>query len=100
MVGTSRHEFGTADVFLVGAQLGHGHLTEVPSWGCHPLALLLDRNSPSQADHAVSIGEEADNIRATTDLSVQPFQRIGGVQLPLVLARKGHVGQDALFSVF
>jgi len=36
---------------------------------------------------------------AAFDLAVEPFDRVGRVQLGAVLGREGHVGQDIVFGV-
>lgn len=37
---------------------------------------------------------EADDIGAAFDLLVQPFQRVGGMQLCAVLGGKAHIGPE------
>jgi len=76
----------------VRVEFGHRRLTEAPPWGGEPLALLLDQHGAGEADHRCSIGEDADHFRSPADLSVQPFQQVGRVQLPPVLSGKGQAG--------
>jgi hypothetical protein len=48
---------------------------------------LLEQESADQAGNGVLIGEDADHLGAALDLAVQPFQRIGRVDLgPVVFS--------------
>ena len=54
-----------------------------------PLVILLEQHSADQPDDAGLVGEDADDIGPPLDLLVEPFQRIGAVQLGAVLGREG-----------
>jgi hypothetical protein len=49
-----------------------------------------------KAFHPISEGDAVSRPRrgAALDLAVEPFERVGGVQLRPVLRREGHVGED------
>jgi hypothetical protein len=44
-----------------------------------PFVVLLEEDGADEADDAVLVGEDADDIGAALDLLVQPLQRIGRV---------------------
>ena len=53
-----------------------------------PFIVLLEQDGADQAGDGVLIGEDADNFGAALDLTVQPFQRIGRVDLgPVVFGK-------------
>jgi hypothetical protein len=43
--------------------------------------ILLQQDSPDEADDGLVIGEDADDLGAALDLAVDALDRIGGVQL-------------------
>src|SRR5271156_608906 len=52
-----------------------------------PFIVLLEQDGADQADNGLLIGEDADDLGAALDLAVQPFQRIGRVDLGPVVPR-------------
>jgi len=53
-----------------------------------PLVVLLQEHGADEADGAGLVGEDADDGAAPLDLLVEPFERVGRVQLGPVLARE------------
>ena len=52
-----------------------------------PFIVLLEQDRADEAGDGGLVGEDADDIGAALDLAVEPFQRIGGVDLgPVILA--------------
>ena len=63
-----------------------------------PFIVLLQHQCADEAADGWFVGENTDDIRAALDLLVQPFQRIGGVDLPPVGLRESLVGQHVSFG--
>ena len=59
---------------------------------------MLQQDGPDEPDDGLLVGENADHVRSPLHLFVQPFQRIGAVQLDPVLCREGHVGQHVVLG--
>ena len=72
-----------------GGQLDQGIIAQrCDGFQCHvagpldrPFIILLEQDGAGQAGNGVLIGEDADDLGAALDLAVQPFQRIGRVDL-------------------
>ena len=79
-----------------GGQLDEGIIAQrCDGFQCHvagpldrPFIILLEQDGADQAGNGVLIGEDADDLGAALDLAVQPFQRIGRVDLPGSVARR------------
>jgi hypothetical protein len=73
-----------ADVLLVlggrvvlGAVEGRDRLDREVAPADEPLVFLLDAEHPGQADQALVVGEDADDVGAPADLFVEALQRVG-----------------------
>ena len=64
-----------------------------------PFIVLLEQERPDQSCHRGLVGEYADHIAAALNLAVEPFERIGAVQLDPVLCGETHVGQHVRLGV-
>lgn len=64
-----------------------------------PFVVGFEQHSSDQADDAVFVREDADDIGTALDLLVQALQRIRAVKFGAVLRRKGHVGKHVSFGV-
>ena len=60
-----------------------------------PLVVLLDQQGAGEADRSPVVGEDADDVGATTDLAVDPLERVGATQLRPVRLRGGAEGRSA-----
>ena len=58
-----------------------------------PLVVLFEQDGADQAGHGVLIREDADHFGSPLDLAIDPFERIGRVQLGAVRGREAHVGE-------
>lgn len=66
---------GAGDHLRVGVvDLGHGAFGEVAAVGGLPLVVLVDEHGSDEADDRVVVGEEFNDIRASLDLLVDPFE--------------------------
>ena len=55
-----------------------------------PFIVLLEQDRTDQSGDGILVGEDADNVSAPLDLSVEPFQRVGAVDLgPVVPPLRG-----------
>ena len=65
-----------------------------------PFVVLLEQqNSADQASDGILIGEDADNVGAALDFAVEPFQRVGAVDLGPVVLGEAHKGEDIGFRL-
>ena len=64
-----------------------------------PFIVLLEQDGADQADNGLLIGEDADDLGAALDLAVQPFQRIGRVDLRPVVFGEAHKSQHVGFGL-
>jgi len=60
--------------------------------------MLLDQNRPGQAQQGCRVGEHANDISATFDLLVHPFERVRQPDLPPVPAQKRGKGLEVGFG--
>ncbi len=63
------------------------------------VALARREDSADQANDAVLVREDADDVGPSLHLLVQALQGVGAVQLDAVLAREGHVGEHVLLGL-
>jgi|SRR6266850_3455244 len=68
-------------------ELVHGLAAEIATSDCSLIVLLLE-DGAGEAKKSSSVGEDADHLSASTDLPVQPLQRVGRPDLPAVLDRE------------
>lgn len=61
--------------------------------------ILLALDGAEKADDAVLVVKDADNLSATLDLLVRPFQRIGAVKFDPVLFGQAHAGQHIMLGL-
>ena len=61
--------------------------------------VLFDAEHPGQADEALVVGEDANDVGAPADLLVEALERVGGAQLAPVRAREGVEGQEVGLGV-
>ena len=54
-------------------QFEHGSFREVAAFGCFPFVMLLDQDRPGKTQQGRRVGEHADDVGATFDLLVDPF---------------------------
>src|SRR4051812_26659311 len=59
-----------------------------------PLVILLEHERAGEPDDRRRVRKDADHIRATLDLTVEPLERVGAGDLRPVLAGEGGVGED------
>jgi hypothetical protein len=52
--------------------------------------VLFEQDRPDQPDHRGRSRKDPDDVRAALDFFVQPFQRIGAVELPVIPATFGN----------
>lgn len=64
-----------------------------------PLVVLLEQQRTDQPDDSGFVRDDADDLAAPLDLAIEPFERIGAVDLGAVLCREAHVGQDVSFGM-
>jgi hypothetical protein len=64
-----------------------------------PFVVGFEQHGSDQADDAVLVGKDADDIGAALHFLVQPRQRIDRVKLGAVLGREGHVGEHIGFGI-
>lgn len=57
-----------------GVDEGHGAFGEVAAVGGLPLVVLVDEHGSDEADDRVVVGENSNDIRASLDLLVDPFE--------------------------
>jgi hypothetical protein len=62
--------------------------------------VLLDGEHRGQADEALVVGEDPDDVGAPADLAVEALQRVGRAHLSPVVGREGVEGQDVLLGRF
>jgi hypothetical protein len=60
--------------------------------------VLLDAEHPGQADQALVVGEDPDDVGAPADLLVEAFQRVCGTQLGSVLGGQRVEGQQVFLG--
>ena len=70
------------DRFVHGGQFEHGGFREVEAFGCFPFVVLLDQDRSGKTQQGCRVGEHADDVGATFDLLVDPFQRVRRPYLP------------------
>jgi hypothetical protein len=58
-----------------------------------PFAVSFKQDRPNEANNAVLVGEDSDDIGAALHLLLEPLQWIAAVELGAVLCKKGHVGE-------
>lgn len=58
-----------------------------------PFIVLFEQDRSDEADNSILVGEDADHLGPSLDLTVAAFDRIGGVQLGRMLRRERHVGE-------
>jgi hypothetical protein len=61
---------------------------------------LLDQQRPDQADHRAVVGEDADDVRASGDLLVDPLEVVGRAQLGPVGRWEAVEGEQVLLGLF
>jgi hypothetical protein len=66
--------------------------------GDEPLVVLLDQQRAGEADQALIVGEDADDVGAAADLAVDALERVRAAQLGPVLAREAIEGQQVLLG--
>lgn len=64
-----------------------------------PLIVLLKQIAPTHADNGLFVWKDPHDVGASLDLTVQPLDRIGRVQLRPMCGGKVHVGQDVSLSL-
>ncbi len=63
-----------------------------------PVVVELAEHRADQADDALAVGEDADDVGAAADLAVEPLLRVVGPDLPPVLFRDVRKGKDLLLG--
>src|SRR5579859_8239801 len=63
------------------------------------LVILLEQDSADQANNAVLVGENADDIGPSFDLFVEPFQWVRAVYFHPMLFGEGHVGEHVMLGI-
>ena len=61
--------------------------------------VLFDAEHPGEPDHALVVGEDADDVGASADLAVEALERVGGAQLAPVRGRERVEGEDVGLGV-
>jgi hypothetical protein len=61
--------------------------------------VLLDAEHPGQADQALVVGEDPDDVGAPADLAVEALERVRGPQLAPVASGERVEGQDVHLGV-
>ena len=89
---------GQADVWTI-AQGRDGFQAHVSGALDGPFIVLFQQQCADQAHHRLFVGEDPDDLAAALYLAVEPFERIGGMQLGAVLGREAHVGQHVGLSL-
>ena len=64
-----------------------------------PLIVLLEHQRADEADDGIVVGEDANDICASLDFFIQPFERIGGVELALMVLWKGHLSEHVVLGL-
>jgi hypothetical protein len=64
-----------------------------------PFIVGLDQDRAGQPQHRGVIGEDADHVRATLDLLVDPLQRVRAPDLDPVRSREGREGGQVLTGI-
>jgi hypothetical protein len=62
--------------------------------------VLLDAEHSGEADQALVVGEDPNDVGAPADLAVEAFEWIGGAQLAPVTRRERVEGEDVGLGVF
>ena len=61
--------------------------------------VLFDAEHPGQADQALVVGEDADDVGAAADLAVEALERVRGPELAPMPGRERVEGQDVALGV-
>ena len=69
------------------AQWSHGFQCHVAGALHGPFVVLLEKDGADQTGDGFLVGQDADDVGATLDLAVEPFQRVGAVDLRPVVPR-------------
>jgi hypothetical protein len=64
-----------------------------------PFIVLLDDDRGGEANERAVVGEDADDVGASADLAVDPFERIGGAQLRPVVGGEGVEREQVLLCL-
>ena len=64
-----------------------------------PFVFLAQQDRPDETDHRGRVREDPDDVRPPLDFFVEALERVGAVELPLVLKREVPVGQDIFRGV-
>ena len=73
------------------AQRGNGFQCHVASSLNRPFVVLFQKDRAHEAEDGGFIGKDPHDIRSPLDLSIETFDRIGGVDLRPVVFREGGV---------
>lgn len=65
-------------------------------WSIH--IILFEQDRADGAGYGVFVREDADDLGTAFDLTIEPLERVGRVQLGPMLRREGHVGEDLPLS--
>lgn len=60
-----------------------------------PFVVLLEQDGADEPGDGGLVGEDADDLGSSLDLAVEPFQRVGGVELYAVLGREASTSGSA-----
>ena len=90
--GRSAGDCRKADGGII-AQRCDGFQCHVASALDGPFVVLFEEDGSHKTDDGVLVGEDADDISASLDLTVEALDRVGGVQLGTVLGWESHVGK-------
>lgn len=64
-----------------------------------PLVVLFEHHGTDESDNGLVIGEDTDDVGASLHLGIDPFQRVGTVNLGSVCLGEAHEGQHFMFGV-
>ena len=87
------------DRFVHGGQFEHGSFREVAAFGCLPFVMLLDQDRPGKTQQGRRVGEHADDVGATFDLLVDPFEWVRRPDLPPVAVGESGEGEQIRLGV-
>ena len=73
------------------AQRGDGFQCHVAASLNRPFVVLFQKDRAHEAEDGAFIGKDPHDIRSPLDLSIETFDRIGGVDLRPVVFREGSV---------
>ena len=81
------------------AQRRNGFQCHVAASLNRPFVILFQKDRAHEAEDGGFIGKDPHDIGSPLDLSIETFDRIGGVDLRPVVFREGGVGEDVLLGL-